>query len=76
MDPLEIHRRYPNLVLLGSIDASQLLPYGSEAEIKDTVKRNIDAAEGRIMIGSSTEVNNEVPLSNYLALREAVIDYT
>ena len=75
MDPLEIHRRYPNLILLGSIDASQLLPYGSELEIRDAVKRNIDAAEGRIMVGSSTEVNNEVPLSNYLALREAVFDY-
>jgi len=39
------------------------------------VHRAIDAAEGRIMIGSSTELNNEVPLANYLALREAVLNH-
>jgi hypothetical protein len=27
------------------------------------------------MVGSSTEVNNEVPLENYLALRETVLSY-
>jgi hypothetical protein len=27
------------------------------------------------MVGSSTEINNEVPLKNYLALHEAVLDY-
>jgi hypothetical protein len=27
------------------------------------------------MIGSSTEINNEVPLKNYLALHEAVLGY-
>ncbi len=76
MDPGKIHKLYPDLILLGSIDASQLLPYGSKTEIKDAVRRNIEAAEGRIMIGSSTEVNNEVPLENYLALHETVLDYT
>jgi len=75
MDPGEIHRRYPHLILLGSIDVSQLLPYGTEEQIADRVKRNIEAAEGMIMIGSSTEVHNEVPLRNYLALHEAVLDY-
>ena len=75
MDPAETHRLYPDLILLGSIDVSQLLPYGTEQEIKDTVKHNIESAEGRIMIGSSTEVNNEVPLKNYLALHETVLDY-
>lgn len=33
-----------------------------------------DAAEGRITIGSSTELNEEVPLANFLALRAAVLD--
>jgi hypothetical protein len=27
------------------------------------------------MVGSSTEVNNEVPLRNYLALHETVLGY-
>ncbi len=27
------------------------------------------------MIGSSTELNNDVPLENYLAMRQAVLEY-
>jgi uroporphyrinogen decarboxylase len=75
MDPERIHQRYPHLILCGTIDVSQLLPYGTEQEIKDQVVRNIETTEGRIMVGSSTEVHNEVPLRNYLALYEAVLDY-
>jgi len=52
-------------------DVSQLLPFGSPQEVKDAVKRAIDAAEGRIMIGSSTELHDDVPLENFFALREA-----
>jgi uroporphyrinogen decarboxylase len=74
MDIAEIHQRHPHLFLAGGIDVSQLLPFGSPQEIKETVKRAIDAAEGRILIGSSTELNNDVPLENYLALREAVFE--
>jgi hypothetical protein len=62
--------------MTGGIDVSQLLPYGKSQEVKDAVHRTIDAAEGRIMIGSSTELNNEVPLANYLALREAVLEHS
>ncbi len=74
MDVAAIHRRYPDLFMAGGIDVSQLLPYGSPIEVRDTVKRTIDAAEGKIMIGSSTELNNDVPLENFLALRKVVID--
>jgi hypothetical protein len=72
MDIADIHRRHPHLFLAGGIDVSQLLPFGSPAEVRAAVTRAIDAAEGRIMIGSSTELHNEVPLANFLALREAV----
>jgi hypothetical protein len=75
MDTGKIHRLYPDLILVGSIDVSQLLPYGTKTEIRDAVRQNIEAAEGKIMIGSSTEVHNEVPLENYLALHETVLDY-
>lgn len=75
MNVANIHRRHPNLFMAGAIDVSQLLPFGSPQEVYDTVVRTIDAAEGRIMIGSSTELNNEVPLENYLALRRAVLEH-
>jgi hypothetical protein len=75
MDVADIHRRHPDLFMTGAIDVSQLLPLGTPQQVYDTVVRTIDAAEGRIMIGSSTELNNEVPLENYLALRDAVLDH-
>ena len=75
MDPGIIHNRYPDLILCGTIDVSQLLPFGTPQQIADQVKRNIEATEGKIMVGSSTEINNEVPLENYLALHKTVLDY-
>ena len=75
MDVADIHRRNPNLFMAGAIDVSQLLPFGTPQDVYDTVVRTLDAAEGRIMIGSSTELNNEVPLGNYLALRRAVLEH-
>ena len=75
MDPAELHRRYPDLILLGTIDVSQQLPNGTPQEIADQVVRNIEATEGRIMVGSSTEVNNEAPLTNYLAMHQAITEY-
>jgi uroporphyrinogen decarboxylase len=74
MDVDDIHRRHPDLFMAGAIDVSQLLPLDSPQAVYDTVRRTIDAAQGRIMIGSSTELHNEVPLENYLALRQAVLD--
>lgn len=39
------------------------------------MQRTIDAAEGRIMIGSTTEVYDAVPIENFLALREAALNF-
>lgn len=75
MDVGEIHRRYPKLIFAGAIDVSDLLPFGTPGQVRDTVRRTIDAAEGRIMVGSSTELHDAVPLANFLAMREAVLEY-
>jgi hypothetical protein len=74
MDVADIHRRHPDLFMTGAIDVSQLLPLGTPQQVYEAVVRAIDAAEGRIMIGSSTELNDAVPLENYLALRDAVLE--
>lgn len=73
MDVGDIHRRYPGLVMAGGIDASQLLVFGSPLQVKDVVRKTIDDAEGRILIGSTTEIHNGVPLKNFLALQEALL---
>jgi hypothetical protein len=75
MDPCEVHRRYPKLFLAGAIDVSQLLPFGKPQEVKDAVRRAIDGTGGRLMVGSSTELHDGVPLANYLALREAALEH-
>ncbi len=74
MDVGDIHRRHPHLFMCGGIDVSQLLPFAKPQEVYDATKKAIDDAEGRIMIGSSTELHNDVPLANFLAMRDAVLD--
>lgn len=75
MDPAVVHRRHPHLFMAGGIDVSQLLPFGTPGQVRDAVRRTLDGAGGRIMVGSSTELENTVPLANWLALREAVLVY-
>jgi len=74
MEPAVVHGRHPQLFLAGGIDVSQLLPLGKPAEVREVVRRAVGECGGRLMVGSSTELNNEVPLENYLALREAVLE--
>lgn len=75
MDLADLHKHYPKLIYAGGIDASHLLPHGSKQEITDAVTKAIDDTEGQILVGSSTEVFNIVPLENYLAMREAAMQY-
>ena len=75
MDLKDLHRRYPRLVFAGGIDVSHLLPFGAPGEVKDAVVKAIDDTEGQILVGSSTEVTNNVPLENFLALRDAAMEY-
>ena len=74
MDVGEIHRRHPHIFMCGGIDVSYLLPFGAPQQVADATAKAIDDAEGRIMIGSSTELNNDVPLENFLAMRQTVLD--
>lgn len=75
MDLADLHKRYPDLIFFGGIDVSHLLPFGKPQEVQDAVVKAIEDAEGQILIGSSTEVINQVPLENFLAMRAATINY-
>ncbi|MFA5865826.1 MAG: uroporphyrinogen decarboxylase family protein [Phycisphaerae bacterium] len=75
MDLKELHRRYPKLIFAGGIDVIHLLPFGTPKQIKEAVVKAIEDTEGQILVGSSTEVSNNVPLENFLALREAAMSY-
>ncbi|MCL4507034.1 MAG: hypothetical protein M1434_03410 [Chloroflexi bacterium] len=75
MDVYALRRRYPQLILVGGVDVTHLLSEGSPAEIRSETRRMIRelGSEGRLLIGSSTEVSDHVPLANYLAFRDEVM---
>jgi uroporphyrinogen decarboxylase len=75
MDIRRIHKRHPRLILVGGVDVSQLLLYGTPLKIKTTIRKAIEDSEGMIMVGSSTELGNDVPLRNFLTMYETIDEY-
>lgn len=77
MDIFELRRKYPNLTFVGGVDVTHLLRTASVDDIHHETRRIITevGSEGHLIIGSSTEVGNDVPLENYLACHdEAMAD--
>jgi len=70
----DVHTAYPEWVLMGGVDVSQLLPFGSEEEVRATVRKTIaDAAgTGRLWIGSTTEIHPGAKLQNVLAMWDEI----
>lgn len=70
----EIRREQPDWILVGGIDASQLLPFGSTEEVRARVRQTIReaGARGRLWLGSSTEIHPAVSVQNVLAMWDEV----
>ena len=78
MDIAAVKRRYGDrLVLVGNVDCSQVIPLGSVAEIRRTVKETVEAAGhgGGLFIGSSSEIVPAAPLENVLAFFDACREF-
>ena len=75
MDIFEIRRKYPALTLVGGVDVTHLLRTASVEKISRQTKRIIaeTGSEGHLLIGSSTEVGNDIPLDKYLAFHDEVM---
>ena len=73
----DIRKAYPDWILMGGIDASQLLPFGTEEEVRAVVRKTIDeaGAQGRLWLGSTTEIHPAVKLENVLAMWDEVENY-
>jgi hypothetical protein len=69
-----VRKAYPEWVLMGGIDASQLLAYGSPEDVRQAVRKTIAEAgsNGRLWLGSSTEIHPAVTLENALAMWDEV----
>jgi len=59
---------------MGWIDVSQLIPFGTEAEVRATVRKTIDeaGANGRLWIGSTTQIHPAAKLENVLAMWDEI----
>jgi len=73
MDIGKIKRRIgQKVVLIGNIDCSHLLPFGTTEEVRKEVRKTIEvAASGSgFILASSSELHNEIPFENIIAFIE------
>jgi uroporphyrinogen-III decarboxylase len=75
MDVAEIRKRHKYLVLAGAIDVSQLLPFGTPQEVASETRKLIEVAGPGVLVGSTTELHNDVPLENFKAMADTVRSY-
>ncbi|WP_287155857.1 uroporphyrinogen decarboxylase family protein [Candidatus Solincola tengchongensis] len=78
MDIGEVKTRYGGrLCILGNIDCTYLLPFGSEEEVEETVRETIRVAApgGGYVISSSNSIHPGCKPENYLALVRAARKY-
>ncbi|HIJ72996.1 MAG TPA: hypothetical protein HPP83_02735 [Candidatus Hydrogenedentes bacterium] len=68
---------WPDFTLMGGIDSSNLLPYGTKEEVENAVKCALDAAKpgGRYILGSTTEIHPACKSQNVLAMWDAALAY-
>lgn len=76
MDLAQIRKKYPDLILIGGIDCSQLLPFGTPDDVKKATKQAIRDASPWYFPGSSSELHNEIPLDNVKAMAETIASFT
>jgi uroporphyrinogen-III decarboxylase len=76
MDIAKFRKKYPEVTICQPIDCQNLLYSGTPEEIrKATIKSIEDAAEKRIIIGSTSEVHPNIPAENAFAMYEAARNY-
>ncbi len=72
MNLKEIRKRHKDLIMIGGIDCSQLLPYGTLQEIKKAVQEAIRDAGPWYFPGSSTELHAGIPLDNIRVMVDTI----
>ncbi len=76
-DIFAIRRQHPHKLLFGNVCCAQTLPYGSPADVEDETLELIEkiGPEGGILIGSSSEVHDMVPVANTVTMYRTVHEY-
>ena len=77
MDVKKFREEYPDTVICQPIDCTQLLPYGTQEEVRDAVNKAIEDAGGKkILIGSTSEIHPEVDYRNAVIMYETARCYS
>ncbi len=73
----EVREAYPHLTMVGGIDCSNLLAYGTKDEVRAAVKHALDVTRpgGRYILGSTTELHPACDLGNVLTMWQAALEY-
>ena len=74
MDPVEIRRLYPRLILWGGIDNARLLTRGTPGDVTREVKRVVSGVGRGLILGSSGGVHPGCAIENLLAMVSALHD--
>jgi hypothetical protein len=76
-DIFEIRRQYPGKFLLGNVCCAVTLPQGSAADVEDETLELIErlGPDGRIFLGSSSEVHELVPPEHAELMYRTVHEY-
>jgi uroporphyrinogen decarboxylase len=76
-DPHVIKERFPEFVVIGFGDVSEVLPFGSTEEVDQHVRELMDVLKpgGRYVFGPSTVIVKEMPYENVKAFMAAADKY-
>lgn len=79
MDPVQLKRDFGDSLVFwgGGVDTQGVLPNGSPQEVKDDVRRNIEAlgVGGGFVFNTVHNIQADVPAENLLAMFEALTEY-
>ena len=80
MEPVALKRDFGDSLVFwgGGVDTQQILPYGAPAQVRDDVRRNIEALApgGGFIFNPVHNIQADVPVENMLALYDAFAEYS
>jgi uroporphyrinogen decarboxylase len=79
MEPYQLKKDFGKDIVFwgGGVDTQKILPSGTVNDVKDEVKKNIDALAtgGGFVFAAVHNIQSEVPPQNIIAMRETVKEY-
>jgi uroporphyrinogen decarboxylase len=79
MNPVELKRDFGSEIVFwgGGVDTQDVLPHGTPQQVKDDVRRNIEALapSGGFVFSTVHNIQADVPPENVIAMYEALAEY-